>query len=103
MGPVPIRQPRVHDRREGKAFRSAILPRYMRRAPSIDARCWEQEYQAWRHRDLSDKHYVYVWADGIYFQVRLRRGSGDGGLGFWAALEEVIVLDFACLTLPALM
>ena len=32
---------------------------------------WEQEYEAWRHRDLSDKHYVYVWADGIYFQVRL--------------------------------
>ena len=179
MGPIPIRQPRVHDRREGKAFRSAILPRYMRRAPSIDAlipalylkgvstssfpealaailgeqapglspanvvrlkQIWEQEYQAWRERDLSDKHYVYVWADGIYFQVRLepdrpcvlvligatrdgrkellaiedghresklswqnvltdlkRRGLkeapalaiGDGGLGFWAALEEV--------------
>ncbi len=27
MGPNPIRQPRVHDKREGKAFRSAILPR----------------------------------------------------------------------------
>ena len=29
--------PRVHDRREGKTFTSAILPRYMRRASSIDA------------------------------------------------------------------
>ena len=27
--------------------------------------------ERWKHRDLSDKHYVYVWADGIYFQVRL--------------------------------
>ena len=101
---------------------------------------WDEEYREWKHRDLSDKHYVYVWADGIYFQVRLepdrpcvlviigatkdgrkellaiedghresklswegvltdlkRRGLkeapalaiGDGGLGFWAALEEV--------------
>ena len=37
VGQIPIRQPRVHDRREGKAFTSAILPKYMRRAPSIDA------------------------------------------------------------------
>jgi transposase-like protein len=32
---------------------------------------WGQEYDAWRLRDLSDKHYVYVWADGIYANVRL--------------------------------
>lgn len=32
---------------------------------------WEQEYKDWSKRDLSDKHYVYVWADGIYFNVRL--------------------------------
>ncbi len=32
---------------------------------------WEQEYQQWSHRDLTDKHYVYLWADGIYFNVRL--------------------------------
>ena len=179
VGHLEIRQPRVHDRREGKTFGSAILPRYMRRAPSIDAlipalylkgvstssfpealsailgenavglspanivrlkQIWDEEYREWKHRDLSDKHYVYVWADGIYFQVRLepdrpcvlviigatkdgrkellaiedghresklswegvltdlkRRGLkeapalaiGDGGLGFWAALEEV--------------
>ena len=29
--------PRVDDRREGEKFTSAILPRYARRAPSIDA------------------------------------------------------------------
>ena len=37
VGKIPIRQPRVHDQREGQAFTSAILPKYLRRAPSIDA------------------------------------------------------------------
>ena len=100
---------------------------------------WQQDYERWRKRDLSQKHYVYIWVDGIYFNVRLEdericilviigatsdgkkelvgvqagyresklswldllrelkaRGlkevpalaTGDGALGFWAALEE---------------
>lgn len=32
---------------------------------------WRLEYEQWRRRSLSDKEYVYVWADGIYFGVRL--------------------------------
>ena len=32
---------------------------------------WSEEYDQWNKRDLSDKHYVYVWADGIYAKVRL--------------------------------
>lgn len=32
---------------------------------------WQSEYQQWQQRDLSSKHYVYWWADGIYFNVRL--------------------------------
>lgn len=32
---------------------------------------WQQEYDEWTKRDLSTKHYVYLWADGIYFNVRL--------------------------------
>jgi len=32
---------------------------------------WRDEYESWKQRDLSDKHYVYIWADGIYFNVRL--------------------------------
>ena len=32
---------------------------------------WEVEYQAWRKRDLSGKHYVYWWADGINLQARM--------------------------------
>ena len=109
VGPVKIRQPRVRHR-DGGSFRSEILPKYMRRVPSIDALIpalylkgistgdftealsailgekaaglsatnivrlkagWEEEYKAWRQRDLSTKAYVYWWADGIYFNVRL--------------------------------
>ena len=100
---------------------------------------WEQEYQGWRGRDLRRRRYVYVWVDGIYFNVRgedarqcllvvigvdelgrkellavedgyreskqswrevlldlKARGftppslaTGDGALGFWAALAEL--------------
>ena len=32
---------------------------------------WENEYKDWSKRSLADKHYVYVWADGIHFNVRL--------------------------------
>ena len=32
---------------------------------------WEDEYRQWSKRDLSGKQYVYLWADGIYFNVRL--------------------------------
>jgi len=32
---------------------------------------WDEEYQAFRERSLSEKDYVYVWVDGIHFNVRL--------------------------------
>ncbi len=32
---------------------------------------WEGEYDEWRKRDLSKRHYVYIWADGIYSKVRM--------------------------------
>ena len=102
-------------------------------------RVWEDEYEKWQEQDLSKKHYVYIWVDGIYFNVRLdserqcilvmmgatangkkeliavedgyreskeswqallrdlkARGlsvppsiaTGDGALGFWAAVRE---------------
>jgi putative transposase len=104
---------------------------------------WPQEWKAWSQRSLQEKRYVYLWADGIYFNVRLeapgnhkqcilvlmgatedgrkeliavtdgyresaqswrellleakQRGlsvdpklaTGDGALGFWAALREI--------------
>ncbi len=32
---------------------------------------WEQDYQVFRQRDLSYRDYVYVWADGVHFRIRL--------------------------------
>lgn len=31
---------------------------------------WQGEYAAWCKRSLADKEYVYLWADGLHFQVR---------------------------------
>jgi putative transposase len=35
---------------------------------------WEEEHRAWSQRSLKDKHYVYVWADGVHFNIRLEEG-----------------------------
>jgi len=32
---------------------------------------WVKEYADWNRRDLRGKRYVYMWVDGIYFNVRL--------------------------------
>ena len=32
---------------------------------------WLDEHQNWQRQDLSQKRYVYWWADGIYSQVRM--------------------------------
>ena len=32
---------------------------------------WKQEYEIWNRRDLSNCRYVYLWADGIHFNIRL--------------------------------
>lgn len=32
---------------------------------------WAKEHADWNRRDLSGERYVYLWADGIYFNVRL--------------------------------
>jgi transposase-like protein len=112
LGALEVKQPRVRDRRSGDKvqFSSNILPKYLRRVPSVDALIpalylrgistgdftealesilgpnaaglsaanivrlkegWEVEYEEWTTRDLSGKRYVYWWADGIYFNVRL--------------------------------
>lgn len=106
IGSILIKQPRVR----GGGYSSAILPKYLRRVPSLEAlipalylkgistgnmeealaailgknaqgisptnivrlkQTWEKEYEEWTKRDLSCKQYVYIWADGIYFNVRL--------------------------------
>src|SRR5262245_43297846 len=117
LGPVAVKQPRVHDRRppgEREKFTSAILPPpYLRKTKSIEElipwlylkgvstgdfsealaallgpqakglsattvtrlkTLWEQEYQDWSKRSLAGKQYVYVWADGVHFNIRLEGG-----------------------------
>jgi putative transposase len=34
---------------------------------------WQQEYDAWCQRDLSDLEVVYLWADGIYVKAGLEK------------------------------
>ena len=35
---------------------------------------WEEEFAAWSKRSLSGKRYIYVWADGVHFNIRLEEG-----------------------------
>jgi transposase-like protein len=32
---------------------------------------WQDEQKAWSRRSLAGKHYVYFWADGVHFNIRL--------------------------------
>jgi putative transposase len=32
---------------------------------------WQEDLDEWKKRDLSSKRYVYIWADGIYCNVRM--------------------------------
>jgi hypothetical protein len=59
-------------------FEEALAALLGKDAPGLSAstiarlkEVWIDEHQHWRKRDLSAKHYVYVWADGIYLQARL--------------------------------
>ena len=33
-------------------------------------RIWEEEHRKWNRRRLENKRYVYIWADGVYFNIR---------------------------------
>jgi putative transposase len=34
---------------------------------------WQADHEAFSRRDLTDRDYVYVWADGLHFKVRLEQ------------------------------
>ena len=34
---------------------------------------WQDDYKDWRKRTLRGKQYVYIWADAVYFNVRLEQ------------------------------
>jgi len=59
-------------------FSEALSALVGRDAPGLSASTisrlksvWEEEYEEWQKRDLSRKRYVYIWADGIYCNVRM--------------------------------
>lgn len=40
---------------------------------STISRCkqmWEEEHDVWNRRRMENKRYVYIWADGVYFNIR---------------------------------
>ena len=58
----------------GEALSSLLGPNAAGLSPTNIVRLkegWQEEFQQWEKRDLSQKQYVYWWADGIYFNVRL--------------------------------
>lgn len=59
-------------------FQEALAALLGRDAPNLSTTViarlkseWEDEYRQWQKRDLSARHYVYVWADGVYLQARM--------------------------------
>lgn len=40
-------------------------------------RPWEDDFRQWRKQSLEDKTYVYLWADGMYFNIRLEDEGND--------------------------
>ena len=36
---------------------------------------WQGQYDAWTRRDLSARHCVYMWADGVYLQARMEENA----------------------------
>jgi transposase-like protein len=116
-GTIPVRAPRVDDRRvdpvtgQRARFRSVILPPWCRKSPKVGEvlpllylhglstgdfvpalegffgsaaglsaaavgrllTAWQADYQAFCQRDLANRDYVYVWAAGVHFRVRLEQ------------------------------
>jgi len=47
-------------------------------SPGVLARLtagWQADYDTWTQRDLSARHYVYIWADGVYLQARMEENA----------------------------
>jgi len=36
---------------------------------------WQDDWKQWSNRSLEGKQYVYVWADGVHFNIRLEDGG----------------------------
>ena len=58
---------------------------------------WQEERESWQKRPLTGKEYIYIWADGVYFSVRLGEDKQLGCLVLVGVLpdgtKEVIALE----------
>lgn len=57
-----------------EALQSLLGPEAKNLSPNVIVKLkdgWTTEYEEWCRRDLSEKNYVYIWADGIHVNVRL--------------------------------
>ena len=64
----------------GEALKALLGPDAAGLSPTTITRLkstWADEYKQWSKSDLSDKHYVYVWADGVHFNIRLEDAGAD--------------------------
>ncbi len=59
-------------------FSEALVALLGPEAPGLSAstivrlkQVWQDEYAAWSQRSLVGKRYVYFWADGVHFNIRL--------------------------------
>lgn len=63
-------------------FGEALAALLGRDAPGLSAgtisrlkAIWQQEHAQWEKRSLAHKRYVYLWADGIHFGVRMEEAN----------------------------
>jgi transposase-like protein len=64
----------------GEALEALLGPDAAGLSPTTITRLkstWADEYKQWASSDLSHKHYVYVWADGVHFNIRLEDAGAD--------------------------
>src|SRR5436309_8541705 len=59
-------------------FREALPARLGAEAAGLSSsailrltKSWTAEYEAFRQRDLTERDYIYLWADGVHFTIRL--------------------------------
>ena len=52
---------------------------------------WAEDYRRFRQRDLADRDYVYVWVDGIHFNIRLEDDRLDWGAA--DGTKELVALE----------
>ena len=58
----------------GDALKALLGPSIEHLSPNTVSRLisqWQVEYAHWNQRSLADKRYVYIWADGVYFNIRV--------------------------------